>query len=69
MRCGSNGLDTHEAIIGQACDIFYLPDTSGTRPCEFFAKCQHWMKKVIAEDEEPRELHRQYIEEKWKGAE
>ena len=64
MRCGSNGLDTHEAIINQACGRFYLPnDTGSDRPCRFYNKCQHWMKKVIAEEEEPRELHRQYISE------
>lgn len=59
MKCG-NGIDTHQDIIVQACGIFYYPPEGGDKPCKHFAKCQKWIKKVISEDEEPMELHRQY---------
>lgn len=62
MKCASNGLDTHEAIIRQACGIFYLPnDTGSDKPCKFYGKCQRWMERVITEEEEPIKLHQQYI--------
>lgn len=65
MKCGNKGIDTHGDIICRACGIFYYPNASMTdRPCEHFVKCQRWIKKVIKEDEEPKELHRQYIEGK-----
>ena len=59
MKCG-NGIDTHQDIIVRACGIFYYPPEGGDKPCEYFTKCQKWIKKVISEDEEPMELHRQY---------
>ena len=64
MKCGNKGIDTHGAILNQACGIFYMPnDTGSDKPCKFFGKCQNWIEKVIREDEEPRELHRQYKSE------
>lgn len=65
MKCGRTGVDTHEEIICQACSIFYYPNDTGTeRPCKHFTKCQAWMKKVIEEDDEPRDLHSEYVRSK-----
>ena len=40
--------------------MFYYPAEGGENPCKYFGKCQKWVKRVIAEFEEPAELHRRY---------
>ena len=64
MKCGTKGIDTAHEIIFEGCNMFYVPNDTGTeRPCKHFTMCQKRMKRMIEAEDEPRKLHRKYLEE------
>lgn len=63
MQCSERGIDTAPEIIEESCFLFYYPnDTGSARPCKYFTKCQRRVKRLIEMEDEPRELHRKYME-------
>lgn len=65
MRCGDKGIDTAPEIISEGCELMYYPnDTESEKPCKYFVMCQNRVKRLIETEVEPKELHKQYLEEK-----